>query len=54
MMWSETHGHELYVFCNGELVYKRWTSRSGRKTQPSLLFNTNGWPNEWIITSPKS
>ncbi len=46
MMYSERIGNELYVFRNGELVYKRWGKK---KTQPSLLFNTNGWPNEWII-----
>lgn len=47
-MHSIQKGHELYVFRNGELVYKRWTNKNGKKTQPSLLFNTNGWPNEWI------
>lgn len=48
MMTSKQIGHELYVWHNGQLVYKRWTNKSGKKTQPSLLFNVNGWPNEWI------
>lgn len=42
-------GSELYVFRDGELVYKRWLDpRNGDKRQPSLLYNTNGWPNVWI------
>lgn len=24
MIWKEVRGHELYVFRNGELIYKRW------------------------------
>lgn len=48
-MWSVTMGHELYVFRNGELVYKRWT-KNGKKTQPSLLYNVpTGFPNQWIV-----
>lgn len=48
-MHSETIGHELYVFHNGVLIYKRWTDKNGKKTQPSLLYNAPmGWPNEWI------
>lgn len=43
MMWTTKNKNELYVWRNGELVYKRWVSK-----QPSLLYNTNGWPNEWI------
>ena len=45
---TERVGTELYVFRDGELVYKRWYGRDGKqKRQPSLLFNINGWPNEW-------
>lgn len=27
MIWKERHGDELYVFYNGQLIYKRWISR---------------------------
>jgi hypothetical protein len=48
MIWKERIGHELYVFRNGELVYKVWFGKNGKRCQPSLLFNINGWPNEWL------
>lgn len=51
MMWSERHGSEVYVYQNGELVYKRWLNDKGQKRQPSLLAN-KGWPRVWI-TDPK-
>lgn len=47
MMWSERHGNEVYVFWNGELVYKRWLDDSGRKLRASLLANRE-WPAVWI------
>lgn len=50
-MWSERCGNEVYVFHNGELVYKRWLDDNGQKRQPSLLAN-KGWPSIWI-TEPK-
>lgn len=43
MMWSERRGHEVYVFHNGDLVYKRWQDTAGRKTQNSILLNEH-WP----------
>ena len=48
MMWSKKIGNELYVYHNGKVIYKRWTDKKGKKTQPSILLNDNGWPNEWI------
>lgn len=27
MIWKEIHGDELYVYFNGEVIYKRWISR---------------------------
>jgi hypothetical protein len=47
MMWSERIGKELYVYRNGELVYKAWIDKDGKRRQSSILFN-NSWPNEWI------
>lgn len=47
-MWSRTCRHELYVFLNGIPIYKRWTTKSGKKTQPSVLFNKE-WPNVEIL-----
>lgn len=50
IMWSEVHGHELYVFWRGRVIYKRWIdkkskkSKKGMKQQPSVLFN-HQWPN---------
>lgn len=50
MMWSERHGNEVYVFWNGELVYKRWLDDSGRKRHASLLANRE-WPSVWITAT---
>jgi hypothetical protein len=50
MMVSEKLGNHLYIFHNGVPIYKRWLRKDGvSKAQPSLLFQTNGWPNEWIV-----
>lgn len=49
MMWSKQVGHELYVYHDGRVIYKRWTTKSGNKTQPSVIFNDNGWPNVEVI-----
>lgn len=49
-MWNVREKNHLYVFHNGELIYKRWIGKDGHKTQPSLLFNKQ-WPNEFI-TNP--
>jgi len=43
-MWSKRVGNELYVFHNGEIIYKKWL---GHK-QPSVLFNKK-WPNVFIV-----
>lgn len=47
-MWSERIGNHLYVYHNGVLIYKSWLTKSGNKTQPSLLFNKY-LPNAEII-----
>jgi len=48
-MWSIREANHLYVFHNGELIYKRWLKKDGvTKTQPSVLFNKY-WPNEQIV-----
>jgi len=47
-MWAETHGNETYIFHNGKVIYKRWVSKSGKKTQPSVIFNEE-WPNEQVL-----
>ncbi len=39
---------ELYVYHNGALLYKAWLDKDGRRRQPSILLNQNGWPNEWL------
>lgn len=44
MMWSERHGHELYIYWMGHLVMKRWYTPYGTT---SLLFNP-GWPTIWL------
>ena len=48
MITKQRIGNELYIFHNGQLVYKRWYTRTGNKAQPSLLHNVV-WPNEWIV-----
>ncbi len=49
MIHKERIGNHLFVYHNGKLVYKRWYKKdSSEKAQPSLLWNINGWPNEWI------
>lgn len=52
MMWSEKYKNHIFVFYNGELVYKRWVDeKTNTKMQNSLLLNKH-WPNEWIrVTS---
>lgn len=39
--WTVQIGHELYLYCNGELIWKRWRNKN------SALFN-KGWPTEWL------
>ncbi len=41
MMWSERHDNHLFVFWNGELVYKNYDD----KRNGSVIFNKH-WPNE--------
>jgi hypothetical protein len=41
MLWSEYRDSQLFVFRNGELIYKRWDS-TGR----SVLLNPYGLPEE--------
>lgn len=47
-MRSEKIGNHLFIFWNGKMIYKRWLNKTGEKTQPSILLNENGWPNEWV------
>lgn len=50
LMWTEVRGHEVYVYHNGELAYKRWQTKDYKKTQPSLLWNRLcKWMNEWVM-----
>ena len=49
MMWANRLGHEVYVWRNGKLVYKRWQDADGNKTQNSILLNEH-WPNVRIET----
>ncbi len=44
MMWSERHANHLFIFHNGELVYKNYDNPE----HPSILFNYY-WPNEWVL-----
>ena len=39
MMYSETKGNELYVYRNGELIYKKWLNQNN-----SVVFNN---PPNW-------
>lgn len=48
MMHVHKNKNELYIYKDGQLVMKRWVNTRGKKTQPSVLFNINGWPNEQI------
>lgn len=47
-MWSKRVDNHIFIFHNGQPIYKSWFSKSGKKTQPSLLFNKY-WANEWIV-----
>ncbi len=49
MMHSKRIGNELYVYRNGELVYKRWYKRGSSAKKSSILLNKGGWPNEWVV-----
>ena len=49
LMWAKRVGDELYIFRAGKVIYKKWFTKNGKKKQPSVLFNENGWPNEDII-----
>ena len=44
MMWSVRHNNHIFVFHNGQLVYKNYIP----KTSPSILFNRY-WPNVQVI-----
>lgn len=39
--WTEQIGHELYLYCDGELIWKRWHNKR------SVLFNRS-WLPEWL------
>jgi len=41
IFWSERIGNELYIYCNGELIYKRWYD-AANKPKSGILFN-KGW-----------
>lgn len=49
LLWSEQKGNHIYVYWHGKLIYKKWIDPKKNKTQPSILINDNGWPNEWIL-----
>lgn len=43
-------GNHLYVFYQGDLIYKQWNTKDGKRTShPSRIFNSNGFPSEWIV-----
>lgn len=44
--WSDKIGHEVYIYCNGELIMKRWYDNNG-KCLRTAVFN-KGWLTEWI------
>lgn len=48
MMHAIYKDGETYIYKDGQLVMKRWVGKTGKKTQPSVLFNINGWPNEQV------
>lgn len=45
---SIRHLNHLYVFYNGDLIFKRWLRPDGSKSEPSLIYN-DVFPNEKII-----
>jgi hypothetical protein len=48
--WTERIGNEIFLFHNGEIVYKRWLKPgTTEKRQPSFLFQSKGWRGEYII-----
>ena len=47
-MWCEKVDNHIYIFHNGEVIYKGFIGPRGAKTQPSVLFNKH-FPNEQII-----
>lgn len=42
--------NHLFVFYQGELIYKRWydTRNPPHKSESSMLFNSNGFPSQKI------
>jgi hypothetical protein len=39
-----------FVYWRGKLIYKQWLAKDGvTHTQPSIIINHNGWPNEWVV-----
>ena len=45
-MWSETIGKEIYVYRNGDLIYKKWKDQSN-----SVVFNNpHNWKNDTYTT----
>ncbi len=40
MVVKEIHGNELYVYMNGELLYKRWLDQNH-----GIIIQNNGWGN---------
>ena len=40
MIYKEIIGNELYVYMNGELLYKRWLNEGH-----GIIIQSNGWGN---------
>lgn len=50
MIWKEIRGHQLFVWWNGELIYKRWL-----ETRASVIYDLYGpaiWNNGFHTWSP--
>ena len=50
MMWSKTIGDEVYVYRNGELIYKKWLKKDN-----SVVFNNPpNWKNDTYYPPSKT
>lgn len=47
------HGNHLYVFYEGDLIYKQWLDENNSKNEPSMIFNRE-FPSERIIQANTS
>lgn len=48
MWWTVRTNNELYVYRNGQLIYKRWYRDGSLKKTRSVIFNDHGWPAIYI------